>query len=354
MARRVLLPILGLLLVGGCQRVLVNGGVSVTTTAKVMKDEVVARTFETGAQPQVIVEIFAGGITVVRGDDGKIAAEVTKRGGGETEAEAIDMLKKLDLQMSQEGDTVRIIAKVPFGERYIGEAPAKLKVPAGAKLDLRTAFNDVNVTGVNGALAAKSANGNLTIRESKGDLKLNTSFGKIDVDSPAASVEATSANGEIAVKHAKGPLTLRSSFGTIRADSSDSEVDAETSNGNIQITGATGRVRAKSSFGNIEITGDNAALTAETSNGTIAFVGALAEAEHLLKTSFGHVAVTLPADAQFQLDATTSFGAIKTGFTLATTTTTSKTHLAGTVGANPKTSLKIVTSNGNIVVNPGK
>jgi DUF4097 and DUF4098 domain-containing protein YvlB len=113
-------------------------------------------------------------------------------------------------------------------------------------------------------------------------------------------------------------------------------------------------VLAKSSFGNIEIDGESADINAETSNGTIAFVGSLAESENVFKSSFGHIALTLPAKAQFQLDAKTSFGVIKTGYTLAKTTTASKTHLAGTVGDNPKTSLKIVTSNGNIVVNPGK
>jgi DUF4097 and DUF4098 domain-containing protein YvlB len=354
MARRFVLPILGLVLVVGCQRITINGGVSVTTTAKVMKDEVVAREFETGAQPQVIVEIFVGSITVERGEEGKVAAEVTKRGGGETEAEALDMLKKLDVQMVQEGDKVRITAKVPAGERYVGEAPARLKVPAGAKLDLRSSFNDVNVTGIKGPIDAKSSNGNLTIRDGAGELKLNTSFGKIDVDSPAAAVQATTSNCEITIKQAKGPQTLKSSFGNIRTEPAGGGVNAETSNGNIQIRGAMGRVLAKSSFGNIEIDGESAAVNAETSNGTIAFVGSLAETENVFKSSFGHIALTLPADAQFQLDAKTSFGVIKTGYTLAKSTTTSKTHLAGTVGTDPKTSLTIVTSNGNVVVNPGK
>jgi DUF4097 and DUF4098 domain-containing protein YvlB len=264
------------------------------------------------------------------------------------------MLKKLDLKMEQDGDTIRIVAKTPPGERYVGEAPAKLKVPAGANLELRTSFNDVSVTGVNGAIDAKSSNGGLAIREGSGDLKLNTSFGKIDVEAPAAGVQATTSNGDITIKKTKGPLTLKSSFGAIRIDSAESDVNAETSNGNIQIHGAKGQVLARSSFGNIEIDGESTVVNGETSNGTISFTGSLAESENVFKTSFGHITLTLPADAQFGLDAKTSFGVIKTGFTLATTGSSSKTHLTGTVGANPKTTLKLTTSNGNIVVNPGK
>jgi hypothetical protein len=351
MHRRISMFVVLALVVAGCQRV---SGLNFSTTAKVMRDEPVAKSFKTSATPKVIVEVFAGSITVTRGDEATVDAEVTKRGGGETETEALEMLKKLDLKMEQEGDAVRIVAKTPPGERYIGEAPAKLKVPAGASLELRTSFNDVSVTGINGTIDAKSSNGGLTIREGSGDLKLNTSFGKIDVDAPAAGVQATTSNGDITIKKAKGPLTLKSSFGAIRIEPAGGDVTAETSNGDIQIHGDVERVLARSSFGNIEIYGATSAVNAETSNGTISFNGSLADSENIFKTSFGHVALTLPVDAQFSLDAKTSFGAIRTGFTLATTGSSSKTHLTGTVGANPKTTLKLTTSNGNIVVNPGK
>ena len=130
MNRRTSIIVFLALAVAGCQRI---SGISVTTTAKVMKDEPVAKSFKTSATPKVIVEVFAGSITVTRGDEATVDAEVTKRGGGDTETEALEMLKKLDLKMEQDGDTVRIVAKTPPGERYIGEAPAKLKVPAGAE-----------------------------------------------------------------------------------------------------------------------------------------------------------------------------------------------------------------------------
>ena len=93
-------------------------------------------------------------------------------------------------------------------------------------------------------------------------------------------------------------------------------------------------------------------VNAESSNGALSFAGSLAEGESVIKTSFGSITVALPADAQFQLDVQTSFGTIDTGFTLTTDAKLSKTHIRGNVGENPKSSLKLVTSNGSITVKP--
>ena len=351
MSRRTSIIVLLALAVAGCQRI---SGISVTTTAKVMKDEPVAKSFKTSATPKVIVDVFSGSITVTRGEDATVDAEVTKRGGGDTETEALEMLKKLDLKMEQGGDTVRIVAKTPPGERYVGEAPAKLKVPAGASLELRTTFDDVSVVGVSGSIDAKSSNGALVMRAVAGNLKLNTSFGKIDVDGPAADVQAVTSNGEVRIKQAKGQISAKSSFGEVNIDSPSTDVDAETSNGKIHVRGATGRIRAHTSFGDVAIAAQNVQVKAESSNGALTFAGSLADGESVLKTSFGSISVALPADAQFQLDAQTSFGTIDTGFTLAKDGKTSKTHVRGTVGENPKASLKLVTSNGSISINPAK
>src|SRR5205823_12632074 len=65
MARKLVLGFGAILLIAGCQRIDVTAGVSVSTTAKVMKDEVVAKSFKTSAAPQIVVDTFAGAITVV-------------------------------------------------------------------------------------------------------------------------------------------------------------------------------------------------------------------------------------------------------------------------------------------------
>jgi DUF4097 and DUF4098 domain-containing protein YvlB len=167
-------------------------------------------------------------------------------------------------------------------------------------------------------------------------------------------VTATTSNGTITVKQAKGQLKLKSAFGDVRVETPGGEVTAETANGKVVVRGATGRLRAKSSFGSLELAAERAVVSAETSNGTLAFAGSLADGEHTFRNTFGDVTVTLPADAQFRLDARTDFGAVATGFRLAVTGTADKTHLKGTVGDNPAVVVKASTSNGAVRINPAK
>src|SRR5581483_2094878 len=91
-------------LLAGCQKFApnnVNGEVPnvVVGNAKVMKEQVESKSFRTGAAPKVVVDTFNGAVTVTRGEDGTVAAEVTKRGGGETEEAALAMLQKLDVRI---------------------------------------------------------------------------------------------------------------------------------------------------------------------------------------------------------------------------------------------------------------
>jgi hypothetical protein len=335
----------------GCSRIPIG---LISSDAAVMKEEVVSRSFPTGATPHVLVDVFSGALTVTGGADGMVTAEVTKRRGGSTEAEALEKLKEVEVTMTQEGDHVRITVPRPPGNVVIGEAPAKLQVPAGAVLDLRTAFGAVRVTGVTGDITTKTSNGAVAVQGGKGRLRLTTSFGKVEVDGAHAAVTAETSNGPVTVKGTHGPLDLTTSFGAIEVDAPSEAVKATTSNGAIKIRGARGRVRASTSFGGVEVEAANATVAAETSNGSVKFTGTLADGEHTLHTSFGGISVTLPADARFRLDAQTSFGKVTTGFDLRPASGSDKTHLRGTVGDNPAVSLKLTTSNGNIEVRPGK
>ena len=68
----------------------------------------------------------------------------------------------------------------------------------------------------------------------------------------------------------------------------------------------------------------------------------------------GRLRDAIPADAEFRLDARTSFGTVTSGFKLATKEGKEKSHLIGTVGEKPGAALKLSTSNGSIRVDPMK
>src|SRR5262249_26641995 len=206
---------------------------------------------------------------------------VTKQGSGDTAEAAEAALKNIELDLAQEGDTVRVRAGLLDKEKQTNsEASAELRVPPAAVLELRTS---------------------------------------------------------------NGAVTLQGGSG---------KADVQTSNGLIQAKGRTGSLHLVTSNGAITVQAEKAQVTAQTSNGSVQFGGTLAKGEHSLQTSNGNVLLALPAEAQFRFDAETSLGRIANEFSHERPQGRTGDHLTGSVGQNPSTSIRLRTSNGNIVLRP--
>jgi hypothetical protein len=257
-------------------------------------EETVTQSF-TATQPRLVVEMFNGSVEVITGSDNTVKVDVIKRGGGMSQQDAKDDLKNVAVTMTQDGDTIRVVAKRTDRRVDLGNsgASAKLRVPEGSILDLR------------------SSNGSITTAGAVGDVKAKTSNGPIDVRGPRG------------------------------------QLDLVTSNGPVTINGGSGLINAETSNGSIDLTAENASVTARTSNGPIHFSGSLAQGRSQLKTSNGGIVVTLPANAQFALAAETSNGKITSDFSVSGGIR-SDTQLRGTVGSDPGTTLELQTSNGGI------
>jgi RNA polymerase sigma factor (sigma-70 family) len=264
-------------------------------------EEVVTKSFKTGTAPQLIVEMFNGSIDVVAKTEGTVEVRVTKRGAGKTEEVAKEELKKVDLQMVQDGDTIRIKAQKQKDEERSHEghagASAELQVPSGAVLDLL------------------SGNGPITITGGSGAKKVHTSNGAIHVKDNTAAVDLATSNGAISVK------------------------------------GGKGSIKVKTSNGPIDVRTDNSSVDARTSNGSVHFAGALASGQHTFHTSNGTVSIVLAPDAHFRVEARTSHGKITSDFfEVKRSRGRGETRASAEIGEDPKTSIKIETSNGNVEI----
>ena len=263
--------------------------------------ETVTQSFTASAPPHLVVEMFNGAVDVTTGSDNTVKIDVVKRGGGVSQADAQDDLKNVQVTMTQDGDTIRVVAKRTDQRVDIGNsgASAQLSVPNGAILDLR------------------SSNGPITSSGAVGDVKAQTS---------------------------NGPIVVRGSAG---------QLDLNTSNGPITTNGGGGPINVETSNGSIDVTADKAMITGRTSNGPIHFTGSLAQGHSELSTSNGDVVVTLPASAQFAVDAETSNAKISSDFAV-TSQDFSDNRLRGTVGSDPGATLRLQTSNGPITLHQGK
>jgi RNA polymerase sigma factor (sigma-70 family) len=264
--------------------------------------EEVSKSFRTGNKPTLVVELFNGGIEVVAGDEASLEVNVTKQSRAADEEVAKEGMKKIEVAMTQEGDTVHIKASHPQEQHppYNLGASARIRVPPGAALDLNTSNGQVTLTGGTGRAKIKTANGQIKLKDHTGAINVHTS------------------NGPIEVTKARGPLELHTSNGEINVQTSESSVHADTSNGTIQ------------------------------------FKGTLADGEHVFKTSNGNVQIVLPKESQFKINASTSHGRITSAFSFTTTGKGTKTHVEGQTTENAPISLKVHTSNGNIKLENGE
>jgi RNA polymerase sigma factor (sigma-70 family) len=264
---------------------------------RVKAEEVITKTFTTKGSPRVVVGTFNGGLRVTTGGPGTVAAKVIKNTTAGTPEEAQEELKKVEVTMQQDGDTVTITARrVEDQKPQVNRgASVELQVPAGAVLALETSNGGVTVTGATGDVTAHSSNGGIQVKGSKGKLQLTTNNGGIRAEG----------GGRLDLKTTNGALVIRT---------------------------------------------ENAVVAAHTSNGSIQLTGRLAQGNHSLATSNGSITLTLPADAQFRLDAGTSRGAVSSAFSWSQKETTGKTSLRGTVGADPSVAIKLRTSNGSIAL----
>jgi DUF4097 and DUF4098 domain-containing protein YvlB len=189
--RIVVLAVAGLPLpvLNGCAALTANA-VRATTTEE--------RAFTVSEQPSVVIDTFNGSIIVTVISGNKIEATVTKTGSGASQEAAQADLKNVSVDYSQDGDTVRIVARRTGPKSFATSGAAvQLKIPARAVLALKTSNGEITSDGTRGPITARSTNGKVDVRAAKGKLDLETSNGSIAIDATEATLAAGTSNGDI-------------------------------------------------------------------------------------------------------------------------------------------------------------
>ncbi len=283
--------------------------------------DTVTRSVTVAGATTLDVSTFNGDIDVLPGPDGTVNAQVKRTGEGSSEAAALADAQNIDVALVLQGSTAVLTATyTPSPDRVTGSrgAAATVSVPAGSSVKLVT------------------SNGAVTVRDIAGAVTATTSNGRITVDNAASAVVVEATNGEIIVRGNATGVHARTSNGAVTVDGAGGVVDVRTSNGPIQLTGAR-----------------DATLDVGTSNGRVTFTGSMAIGTHRLEVSNGPISITLPADASFGIDATTTNAKVKTAFAMTPAGAVTDTELHATVGANPGIRITATTSNGDISVIKG-
>ncbi len=227
-------------------------------------------------------------------------------------------------------------------------------------------FGDVTADHVEGALSISTSSGEVTassISAGKNDVELSSDFGSITLQSASSSnVTLESNSGKITLRdvRATGDIHSKTDFGdtlfengsadslTVETNSGSvslvkvtiedainvqndfGEIDLEqalaasydlhTNSGSITVVAAKGQLKAYTDFGGIKIEDAQAvSLDVRTNSGSVEFSGSLGAGPHLVRSDFGEIDLTLPADSQLNVDLSTDFGSIKSDLPITVT-----------------------------------
>ncbi|MBI4625226.1 MAG: hypothetical protein HY736_18650 [Verrucomicrobia bacterium] len=296
-------------------------GFNFTVQAKI--ERVVEKTFTVSAAGTLQVDTQGGEIRVSPGSESIVKVTARQKVRASSEAEADELLKKLELTIEQSGSDVRASAKYErkgvgfhFGFWPPVQVDFIVSVPAGFAADLRTSGGGITVGDLTGKVNARTSGGGIKLGRLGAEVEARTSGGSITLEAAHGPAELKTSGGSITVGQVAGPATLSTSGGSIRIDSAENSVRAHTSGGSIR-AGIAGGL------------GDDCALS----------------------TSGGSVHVTVDRTAAFRLDASTSGGGVDAeGLTITMEKGgRDRSRLAGSVnGGGPV--LKLRSSGGGISV----
>jgi hypothetical protein len=292
-------------------------------TAHARIERVVEKSFSVDGAGLLKVETYGGAIRVLPTNDNAVRVTARQRINASTDAEADELLQRLELTLEQHGNDVHLAAKYekrPSAFRWGNWPPVhvdfEVRVPAAYATELNT------------------SGGGITVGDLGGKAVVRTSGGAIKLGKMGASVDARTSGGSITLGEAAGPVTLRTSGGHISVGAVKGSADLSTSGGGISVDSVASLLRAHTSGGSIRAN----------------ITGPLSE-ECSLSTSGGSVRVTVDKAAAFRLDASTSGGGVDVdGLALmADKISKNRGQLAGMVnGGGPL--LKLRSSGGGISV----
>jgi DUF4097 and DUF4098 domain-containing protein YvlB len=218
-----------------------------------------------------------------------------------------------DLEIEQDGNTVRVDLDVGNGRRSHRSARFYINVPSEFNLDVGTSGGDISVVGsIEGTVVASTAGGDIEVDDVDGDIKLRTSGGDVTAGNVGGDARLGTSGGDVKIGDVGGSLAVGTSGGDITAGEVKKDLGAGTSGGDINCDKVGGEAGVETSGGDIELGPVAGEVTAKTSGGDVEILGATGRA--IAKTSGGDIklaniigsveAATAGGDIRVELDPT--------------------------------------------------
>ena len=164
-------------------------------------------------------------------------------------------------------------------------------------------------------------------------LKLATGNGAVSVERAGSDVQASTGNGRVRVAETEGSVRVSTGNGDVEVRNAKARVHVSTGNGDVDVVTVEGPVEVSSGNGTIDVR-----MSALRAREDMAF-----------HTGSGDVRLTLPANYNGELDASTGNGTIRSDFDLKIKGQLSPRHIRATIGSGGPM-LRLSTGNGEFEI----
>ncbi|MEU8193439.1 DUF4097 family beta strand repeat-containing protein [Microbispora amethystogenes] len=170
-----------------------------------------------------------------------------------------------------------------------GSADVTIDLPAGSRLDARTA-------------------GTVRCRGPLGEVTITTSYGDIRIEQ-AARMRVRSTHGDISVTRASGHAEVTTTHGGIHIGEIDGTAAVRTSHGAVRVREVTGELRLNSAHGDITVDRALAGVAAKTAYASVR-IGEVVSGSVVMETTGGGLDLGIREGTAAWLDVTSTYGTV--------------------------------------------
>jgi hypothetical protein len=280
-------------------------------------DEVPTKTYTVSGRPTVRIDTNDGSVHVSTSADSK-TVEVR------VEYQGFELNKNLHVESRQDGDRIEVVARITGHWGFSigwGHSSKRLHIEVRMPKD-----GDLDVQSGDGAIQTQALSGRLNVHTGDGSVRAEAVNGDVDI---------YTGDGSITLEGAKGNIKLHTGDGHIEARQLDGRVDANSGDGHIRLDGRFDSLSIKTGDGGIDAK---------------AQPGSKVASSWTIRTGDGSVDISLPADLQADIDASTHDVHISLGIPVTVEGSFSKSQIHGKMNGGGQ-ALTIHTGDGSIRLN---
>lgn len=313
----------------------------------------------------LVIQNPHGSVTIASGgnsSDGQMHLALDKTVYTGSDAEARHRLQDLEPLITSNGRAV--VVHMPSGNNQT--ADMNLTVPATVAVEIHASHGHIAVNGRQAAVSVNADHGDVRLTGITGAVHAAMHQGNFSASNIQGSLNVTGRMNDLTLSHVTGPAVLDGDFfgdvhleklaGATHLHSSRTDIQLAGLPGSVSLDGddltmenAKGPVMVGTAAKDVALRGVKGAIRVRNSNGSVT-VKALSPLGAVdIQNSNGNVKLTLPADADFSIQATADDGEIHTDFKLPTQNNNDRTTVSGEVGGGGP-QIKITAEKGDITI----